>query len=291
MVDRVAHRNRSEPQREGDGAESVNGAGDKGTVASRRVFLLLESERQSLASGLRRQFHPARRYEDLCLVKMVTRLQRDSLSHPDQDAAGATRPSRRSARGFEHDVPAWAQPWGPSCVVELESDLNGFDDKLRHARRWLPAGLHTAAEERAAERLANIIARMEGSLKLADFTLPSWASPSALTAREGSRRPAPKASRGRPAARRRALGRAASRSGEPRAPGPGRPKRKASNGPIDVNEVTYEDLRAMELTITQSRRLLAYRDRVKRFESLEELNVLPGFPKTVLERLKHGLSV
>jgi DNA uptake protein ComE-like DNA-binding protein len=291
MVDRVAHRNRSEPQRDGYGAALVNGRDDEATVARRRVFLLLEGERQSLASGLRRQFHPARRYEDLCLVKMVTRLQRDSLSHPDEPAKGTRPPRRGGARRLEHDVPAWAQPWGPSCVVELESDLNGFDDRLRHARRWLPAGLHTAAEERAAERFANIIAKMEGSLKVAEFTLPSWASQSALATRNGSRGPAPRASRGRPASRRQPRARAARGSEASRAPRPDQSERKAPNGPIDVNEVTYEELRAMKLTITQSRRLLAYRDRVKRFESLDDLDVLPGFPDTVLERLKHGLTV
>lgn len=289
-MDRVAHRNRSAPQPENGGGELLVGTEDDASVARRRVFLVLESERQSVASGLRGQLRPGRRYEDLCLVRMVTRLQRDTLSHAGQPPA-RPRPSRRGARALEHGIAAWARPWGPSCLVELESDLKKFDEKLRHARRWLPPGFQTAAEGRAAERFANIMATMEGSLKLADLTLPSWASRGALTSGDDSSQRASKAPRGRAAPRRPAHGHPKRRPAAPRNSRPDGPERAVPEGPIDVNQVTYEQLRAMELTITQSRRVLAYRNRVKRFESLDELDAIPGFPKTVRERLKHRLSV
>jgi DNA uptake protein ComE-like DNA-binding protein len=290
MVDRVAHRNRSESQPGGGGAGAADGADDDASVARRRVFLVLESERESLAAGLQRQFHPLRRYEDLCLVKMVTRLERDSLSHGERAAGGAAGAYRRGARALEHGVADWARPWGPSCMVQLESDLNGFDDKLRHTRRWLPAGSQSAAEARAAERFAKILTRMEASLKLADFTLPSWAAGGSVTPRDGSPGRAPKAFRTRQGARRQAhaRGRKSAAAGATRRE---QPQRAVPEGPINVNQVTYEQLRAMKLTITQSRRLLAYRHRIKRFDSLDQLNALPGFPSTVLERLKDRLSV
>jgi DNA uptake protein ComE-like DNA-binding protein len=288
-VDRVAHRNRSESQPEGGGGPP-DGADDDATVARTRVFLVLESERESLAAGLQRQFHPLRRYEDLCLVKMVTRLERDSLRHAGRAAGGAGRASRRGVPALEHGVADWARPWGPSCMVQLESDLNGFDDKLRNTRRWLPAGSQSAAEARAAERFAKILAGMEASLKLADFTLPSWAARGSLTPRDGSPGRAPKASRSRQGARRQAHahGRKSATTGTARRD---QPQRAAPEGPINVNQVTYEQLRAMKLTITQSRRLLAYRNRVNQFDSLDQLDALPGFPTTVLDRLKDRLSV
>jgi helix-hairpin-helix protein len=293
-VNRVAHRR--EPQQQRADVGGFDGADDAALVARRRAFLVLETERESLAAGIRRQFRPRRRYQDLCLVKMVTRLQADYLTQPSQVDSGADQPSRGGLRRIDYGgVADWARPWGPSCLVQLQSDLNEFDVKLRNARRWLPSGARTEAEARAGERFQEIMGRLAGGLKAADFTLPSWASHSSLrSAHRPLRQQAPKpAARRRSASRRRAHARAAPRRAAARPVAPGRdgPGGAAPQGRIDVNEATYEQLRAMTLTITQSRRLLAYRNRVKRFESLDELDVLPGFPRTVLERLKHRLTV
>ena len=63
------------------------------------------------------------------------------------------------------------------------------------------------------------------------------------------------------------------------------------DGPVDVNEVTYEELRALDLTMTQARRLLAYRDRRGGFSSLSDIDEVPGFPEYVREGLKRRVSL
>jgi DNA uptake protein ComE-like DNA-binding protein len=59
---------------------------------------------------------------------------------------------------------------------------------------------------------------------------------------------------------------------------------------IDINDATYDQLRSLKLSTTQSRRLLAYRRRVEGFKSLNELDAIPGFPSAVLDQLKQRLS-
>jgi capsular polysaccharide biosynthesis protein len=63
------------------------------------------------------------------------------------------------------------------------------------------------------------------------------------------------------------------------------------DGPVDLNEVTYEELRALDLTMTQARRLLAYRDRRGGFSSLNDIDEVPGFPEYVREGLKRRVSL
>jgi capsular polysaccharide biosynthesis protein/DNA uptake protein ComE-like DNA-binding protein len=63
------------------------------------------------------------------------------------------------------------------------------------------------------------------------------------------------------------------------------------DGPVDVNEVTYEELRGLDLTMTQARRLLAYRDRHGGFSSLSDIDEVPGFPEYVREDLKRRVSL
>lgn len=63
------------------------------------------------------------------------------------------------------------------------------------------------------------------------------------------------------------------------------------NGPVDVNAVTYDELRALDLSSTQAKRLLAYRERAGGFGSLDEIDDVPGFPDAVRESLKQRLTV
>jgi capsular exopolysaccharide synthesis family protein len=82
---------------------------------------------------------------------------------------------------------------------------------------------------------------------------------------------------------------------QPRKAAPARtePLRSARppDGLLDLNEVTYDDLRSLDLTITQARRLIAYRERRGGFSSLDEIDDVPGFPDEVLEELKDRSSV
>jgi DNA uptake protein ComE-like DNA-binding protein len=65
----------------------------------------------------------------------------------------------------------------------------------------------------------------------------------------------------------------------------------AAKPPLNLNEATYEQLRERSLSVTQTGRVLAYRDRVGGFTSLDELDSIPGFPHSFLEELKRNLTV
>jgi len=252
-------------------------ADDALVVAKRRAFLVLEEHRETLAARLRRRVRVRRRYEDLCLVKMVTRLQRDYLSQPTPGA----KPSL-GGTDVEYAIADWARPWGPTFLLQFEADLNAFDLKLKTSRKWLSAATQRKAEARAAEHFASITAGMASKLKAAEFALPSWASSG-----QRSRHPAPRRAARRGAAPRVASGRAAAK---PLAPGrDGR--RGARDGRLNLNQASFVELRSLNLSITQSHRLLAYRKRIGGYGSIEQLDDVPGFPKDVRERLKRQLIV
>jgi DNA uptake protein ComE-like DNA-binding protein len=60
---------------------------------------------------------------------------------------------------------------------------------------------------------------------------------------------------------------------------------------IDLNAVTFEQLRGQNLTVTQATRLLAHRERLGRFQSVDDLDQVAGFPPEVLDDLKRRSSV
>ena len=60
---------------------------------------------------------------------------------------------------------------------------------------------------------------------------------------------------------------------------------------LDLNKATFDELRSLDLSSTQSRRLLAYRKRLHGFESIDQLDQVPGFPKRVRDQLQHQLTV
>ena len=64
-----------------------------------------------------------------------------------------------------------------------------------------------------------------------------------------------------------------------------------AGGTINLNTVTFEQLRQESLSVTQATRLLALRERLGRFESVDDLNQVPGFPQEVLEDLKRRSTV
>ena len=62
-------------------------------------------------------------------------------------------------------------------------------------------------------------------------------------------------------------------------------------GRLDINRISFEQLRELGLTVTQAARLLASRDARGRFRSLDELNELWGFSRELIEKLMRRLSV
>ena len=63
----------------------------------------------------------------------------------------------------------------------------------------------------------------------------------------------------------------------------------ASEGPLSINDATYEDLRALGLSVTQAGRVLARRERTGPFSSVDELDLIPGFGSDFLDELKPRL--
>jgi hypothetical protein len=58
-----------------------------------------------------------------------------------------------------------------------------------------------------------------------------------------------------------------------------------------LNKLTFEQLRELGLSVTQSARLLARRDARGSFASLDELNDLAGFSREVLQQLRKRLGL
>lgn len=75
-------------------------------------------------------------------------------------------------------------------------------------------------------------------------------------------------------------------SPEPPAPEPTSPPPSAGGDMIELNVVSFEELRAQGLSVTQATRLLAHRERVGRFSSVDELDEIPGLPREFAEDLK-----
>jgi DNA uptake protein ComE-like DNA-binding protein len=71
---------------------------------------------------------------------------------------------------------------------------------------------------------------------------------------------------------------------EPAAPASG-------GGEVNLNSVTFEQLRGQNLSVTQATRLLAHRERLGGFSSVDDLDQVAGFPEDVLADLKSRATV
>ena len=84
-------------------------------------------------------------------------------------------------------------------------------------------------------------------------------------------------------------------SPEPPPPAPSPPPPAAAGAStgatIDLNSVSFEELRAQNLSVTQATRLLAHRERLGRFQSVDDLDQVAGFPQDLLEDLKRRSRV
>lgn len=61
-------------------------------------------------------------------------------------------------------------------------------------------------------------------------------------------------------------------------------------GLVDVNAATFEQLRELGMTVIQSTRVIAYRDRAGGFAGVDDLDAVPGFRKDFLAELKARLT-
>ena len=73
--------------------------------------------------------------------------------------------------------------------------------------------------------------------------------------------------------------------------GPPPPDATPSDGVLDLNAAGFGQLRALGLTITQSARLIAARERLGGFGSMAEVEGLPGFPRDVKAMLRERCRI
>jgi DNA uptake protein ComE-like DNA-binding protein len=73
--------------------------------------------------------------------------------------------------------------------------------------------------------------------------------------------------------------------------GPERSDQAAGEGLVDLNSAGYEELRDLRLSVTQTGRVLALRERSGGFKSVDELDSIPGFPRDFLLELKQKVRV
>jgi DNA uptake protein ComE-like DNA-binding protein len=60
---------------------------------------------------------------------------------------------------------------------------------------------------------------------------------------------------------------------------------------ISLSEATFDDLRSLGMSVTQAKRVLDYRQRLGGFDSLDDLDFVPGFPKTFLSKIKARVTL
>ena len=60
---------------------------------------------------------------------------------------------------------------------------------------------------------------------------------------------------------------------------------------VNLNTVTFEQLREQNLSVTQATRLLAHRERLGGFQSTDDLDQIAGFPQELLDDLKQRSTV
>lgn len=68
-------------------------------------------------------------------------------------------------------------------------------------------------------------------------------------------------------------------------------RKRGKGGQLDLNAATFEELRGLGLSVTLSARLIAYRDVRDGYESLDELNGIPGLSKETLGEIREQLKL
>ena len=60
---------------------------------------------------------------------------------------------------------------------------------------------------------------------------------------------------------------------------------------LSINDASYEELRTLGLSVTQTGRVLAHREQIGGFTSLDQLDEIPGFPRAFLDELKRRIQL
>ena len=71
---------------------------------------------------------------------------------------------------------------------------------------------------------------------------------------------------------------------------PAEPVAEPAGDRIDLNDAGFEQLREVGMSVTQANRVIAYRDRLGGYRSVDDLDAVPGFPRALLTELKQRLQ-
>ena len=210
--------------------------------------------------------------------------EREALARLDQsDQGGAPAPSRADREN---------EPRGPTRD-ELIARLQRAEEYLEERR---------SAEEKLARELVETEDRLAARQRDTESALREMldrigeAERRARSAEDRARWAVEKASAGPPVRQAEAgLGAApvppAESASEASGPGAERDRPAGSDEPLSINSATYEDLRTLGLSVTQTGRVLAHRERGGGFRSLDDLDEIPGFEAGFLEVLKVRLRI
>jgi DNA uptake protein ComE-like DNA-binding protein len=69
------------------------------------------------------------------------------------------------------------------------------------------------------------------------------------------------------------------------------PAKSAVPAEIDLNEATFEELRAFGLSVNQTARVLAQRQQRGGFKAVSDLTAIPGLPHDLLQQLQRSARV
>ena len=178
------------PGYEDRGATPAGGGVATSDLTRKRLFLRLDSKRRELAAQLCPRWRPRGRYEDLSLVMMLTRFERDWLSQPEPHRSGGGDPSGREEQ-TGHRLADWAMPWGAASRMKLEAEMRHVAGALKRLGRWLPGRSVAMAEWGALHRLAAITGELGGldpRARAAVAAVPVGAATDALRVERPSRR-------------------------------------------------------------------------------------------------------
>jgi len=68
-------------------------------------------------------------------------------------------------------------------------------------------------------------------------------------------------------------------------------QKPTSAAAVSLSSATFEDLRGLGLSVTQAKRVLDFRKRLHGFDSVDDLDYVPGFPSSFLAELKRQITV
>jgi DNA uptake protein ComE-like DNA-binding protein len=201
----------------------------------------------------------------LAIPSPVKARRRDGEATENGDAPKPAAP----ALGRSSSTPPKARRAGLAGLLTGPRERR-LESKLRRAREKIDAQQHEISE------MKSYIERLEDKARKRRVARAKTPRTKSGTGRSGSSPKSPKAKSKAPT---RSAGAPAHRSRSSRS-------RAASKRKIALNMASFEDLRAAGLSVTQSARLIAYRDVRGGYQSIEDLDDVPGLSSDTLTDLK-----